>query len=197
MVNVAGGLSGTLALARGDADWTDRLPMDANAVFASFAAVPLSLPAIALFNEAMRRLAQTMPEAAEAAAGISPATFLIANLVSAVLCWAASLLVLAQLAQRSGAGWRVSPLIVGYNWSRLLLNLVAGLGAAVAVLTGAGPVVALVALVVLGLTVWLDVAVIRHALGLPVGRALGAFAMVVLARGVATATVDLAARLFV
>ena len=182
---VTRGLAGAWSMARGEPGWEERLPMDAGAVFASFLAVPLSLPAVVLTSELGRRTQATLPGAGEAALAQSPGLFALASVLAAILSWAASLLVLTQLARRGAEGWRISPLLVAYNWSRLLLNLVAGLGAAAAVATGVLSISAATGAVVAGLTVFLDIGVIRHALGVPLGRAIGAELMVVLARGAA------------
>lgn len=188
--------AGTLALARGDRDWDRRLPMSAEAVFGSFWAMALAVPAIAVFVEAVRRAALANPDAAELVRADAPIVFVGANVLAALLSWTASLLVLGQLASRSGEGWRISPLVVGYNWSRLIVNLVGGLGGALAIMAGAGAgtVIALTSLVLFGLTIWLDIGVVRHGLGLTLGRTIGALAFVLLARVVASAVAELIGR---
>ena len=186
MASVTAGLSGTLALVRGEAGWEDRLPMDAGAVFGSFWAVPLSLPAVVLASEAARRAVLASPDAAAMLAEARPGVIAASAVLGALLSWGASLFLLTRLAARSGAGWRVSPLIVAYNWSRLLANLVLGAIAALAVATGAWAIMLLAGVVKAILVLWLDVQVVRGALALTAGQAVGAVAMVLLARLVAT-----------
>ena len=199
MVDVIAGIAGTWSLARGERGWEDRMPMDAGAVFTSFWAVPLALPAVAVTAYAGRQAVRA--SGAEAALEAAAATAVPINVAAAIASWALSLLVLVQLANRPGearvAAWRVSPLIVGYNWSRLIVNGVAGLGALVILATGAWPVLSLTGLVVLTLTVWLDVGVIRHALALTPGRTAGALAFVLLARVLAVLGVGALAQVFV
>ena len=198
MVNVAAGLGGTWAMIRGKPDWQDRLPMDAGAVFGSFWAMALAFPAIALFTETTRQAALVTPEAAEMVGDAAPVPFLILNLLAAYASWGLSLFVLVQLASRSGAGWRVSPLIVAYNWSRLMVNLVIGLASAAAVLTGgltAG--LAIIGLIALVLTVWFDWRVLGQTLSLTPGRIAGALAFVLLARAAASLLVSTVGGVFV
>ena len=176
-------------LARGAPGWASRLDMSAGAVFGSFWAVPLSLPAIALVHEVQRRAQLQEPGFADALANVSPVLVGVAAMVGALGAWAGSLLVLTALTRRSASveGWRVSPLLVGYNWSRLIVNLVAGLGAGLGVATGQPILFSLVSPVVGGLTLFLDIGILQRALALPLGRALGAVMVVLLARGIAGA----------
>lgn len=197
-MNVAHGIAGTWALIRGEADWQERLPMDAGAVFGSFWAMALALPAIALFTETTRQAALATPEAAAMVENSAPVPFLILNVLAAYASWGLSLFVLVQLASRSGAGWRVSPLIVAYNWSRLLMNLVIGLASAAAVVTGgltAG--LALIGLIALVLTLWFDWRVLGQALSLTPGRIAGALAFVLLARAAASLLVSTVGGVFI
>ena len=185
-MNPGGSMADAWTLARGAPGWEGRLDMSAGAVFGSFWAVPLSLPAIALVHEVQRRAQLQEPGLADALASVSPVLVGVAAMVGALGAWAGSLLVLTALTRRSASveGWRVSPLLVGYNWSRLLANLVVGLAAAVAVGTGVLPLYAVGAAFGAGLALFLDIGIIRHALGLTLGRALGVFLVVLLARGV-------------
>ena len=184
-MNAGSGMAGAYALARGAPDWRDRLDMSAPAVFASFWALPLSLPAVILTSELGRRTQVAAPGSEAIALAQSPGLFAVASALAAILSWAGSLLILLTLARREPEGWRISPLIVAYNWSRLILNLLAGAGAALAVAAGAMAISAVVGAVVAGLTVWFDLGVIRNALGVPQGRAIGAELMILLARGAA------------
>ena len=184
------GVAGTMALARAEPDWEERLPMDAGAVFASFQAVALSLPAIVLAAEAARRALVALPEAGEAVAASSPVFVVVGSVVGALASWAASLFLLTRLASRSGKGWRVSPLIVAYNWSRLIANLILGVIAAAAILLSAWPIMAFAGLVKMILVLWFDLMVVRGSLALTTGQAAGAVAMVLLARGAAILLCD-------
>ena len=189
------GIAGTMALARAEPDWEERLPMDADAVFASFQAAALSLPAIILSAEAARRALVALPEAGDAVAASSPFFVVTGSVVGALASWAASLFLLTRLAARSGKGWRVSPLIVAYNWSRLVTNLILGVIAAAAILLSAWPVMAFAGLVKVILVLWFDLMVVRGSLALTTGQAVGAIAMVVLARGAAILLCDVLFRL--
>ena len=185
---VARGMASAWAMARGAPGWAERTPMDASAVFASFWALPLSLPAIVLTHEVARRLQAARPGQEEMAVLLeSPMLFGAAGVAAALASWAASLWVLTTLARRGSEGWRISPLLVGYNWSRLIVNLVAGLGAGLGVATGQPILFSLVSPVVGGLTLFLDIGILQRALALPLGRALGAVMVVLLARGIAGA----------
>lgn len=184
-MNPAAGMASAWAMARGEPGWEARTDMSVGGVFASFWAVSLALPAIILTSEVGRRAQLEQPGATGLPLSDGPLLFAVASVLAALLCWGGSLVVLAALARRASDGWRVSPLIVGYNWSRLIVDLVAGLGAAIAVGTGLLPVAGVFGAVSGGLRLFLDLGVIRHALGIALGQALGAYLVVLLLRFVA------------
>jgi hypothetical protein len=182
--DISTGLSGTLAMARGKGDWEERLDMSTRAVFVSFWAMPLSLPAIILSNELVRRV-QLTSDAPPFVAMPGPVLGAVVAVAAALLAWSASLFVLARLAHRTGAGWRVSPLLIGYNWSRLIVHLVSGLGAVLVVLTGQPFLQGPLALGAVVLAIWLDYGVVRRALAIGLGPTLGILLMLFLARALA------------
>ena len=178
---VAGGIASAWSLARGEPSWQDRMDLSANAVFGSFLAIPLALPAIVLSSEVARRTALTLPgvDAALYGSAVIAGVF---GVLGALLSWGVSLFVLVSLVRRTADGWRVSPLIIGYNWSRLVADLILGLGAAAAVATGVLGIALAAGAVSQGIRIYLDVGVIRHAVGITLGQAIGAYLVVLLAR---------------
>lgn len=196
MVNIARGIDGTLAMARGLPDWRERLPSSQAAMFGSFWSMALAAPAILLLTEVTRQSLVATPEAAELVPTLDRMSLLTSNLFAAVLSWMGSLFVLIALAERSGTPSGVRALVAGYNWSRLIINVAGGLSAALMVATGALPMLPVIALALLVLTVWLDFGVVRQGLGLTTTRAVGALAFVMVARVVANLVVTVIGRLF-
>lgn len=173
------GVTGTLALARGEPGWEERLDLTPSGVFASFLAVPLSVPAVILSGEVGRQL--RVGAAADAALP-GPVVTAVAGLVGMALAWGAALFILARFAGKTGEGWRVSPLVIGYNWSRLIANLAGGLAAAIGLLTGQVSLLGAFGLLALVLAVWLDYGVVKRSLALPLGPTVGILMMLFLAR---------------
>ncbi|WP_183816021.1 hypothetical protein [Parvularcula dongshanensis] len=170
------GMAGTFAMARGEGDWEERLDLTARGVFASFWAIPLSLPAVMLIGEVARQVQLSRTD--EALAG--PAVTATLQVVATVLSWSATLFVLAKLASRGQEGWRVTPLLIGFNWSRLAVNLIAGLGAAAAVAASTPLLFGPFALLATVLSVWLLFGVVKRSLDTKTGPTIGVLAVVFL-----------------
>ena len=153
---------------RGEAGWERRLDMSADAVFASFLAVPLALPALLARGEAQRQLAALAPNAPPSP---EAAALAVTVGVTMLVSWGFCLVVLGRVAAQTQAGWRVSPLIVGFNWSRLAVNLLGAVLVGAALALRSVPLGGVAALVVLGVAIWCDYALGRRALGFAPGRA--------------------------
>lgn len=193
--DIASGISGTLGMARGRADWQERMDLSAQAVFHSFWAMPLAIPAIVLVNEVARQMQLAAPGGSP---GPVPGAGILAamGLASTYLAWTAALFILARIAARTGAGWRVSPLIIGYNWSRLIASLFAGIGAALAILLGVPGLSLLVGFLTFVLAVWLEWGVVKRALGAETGPTIGILVMLFLVRFLAVVVVTILASPF-
>lgn len=159
--DVPGAVNMTLAMARGDDDWAERTELSANSVFASFWAIPLAIPAHLLAVEGARRLAiaNSFP-IPEVGAGTYGAT----QTISMVMAWIVEVGVLASIASRRGAGWKVSPLIIGFNWAVFLSQVAQGLTLGVFLLAGQPGAASVAPLVVAVWSVWLYWGVIRRPL---------------------------------
>ena len=190
-MSVGDAIAGTLAMARGAPGWRERLPTGRAGVSASFRALFLAAPSILLLAEVSRR---GVMEAGQSMQGLptgDPIAFAVLNLGVAVTAWMAGLALLARLARRDGGARAEAAVIVGYNWARFIAHTIGGLGAVLAVATSVPAFLSVSSLAVLAASVWLDLGIIRRALELPLGRALGAYAFVLLARVLAGLVVTL------
>lgn len=178
-MSVMDGISGTFAMARGETGWAERMDLSAGAVFASFLAVPLCLPAIILQNEVARQLqgellpGMVMP---------GPVGAAVLGVLTSLTAWAGALFVLTRLASRAEAGWRVTPLLIGYNWSRLIANVAGGLSAAAGIALGSAGILGFGNFLALVLAVWLEFGVVKRALALDTGPTVGVMMMLLLVR---------------
>ena len=180
-MSVKDGVATLFAMARNEPGWEERYDLSAAAVFASFWAVPLALPGGLLIGEVARQAAAQTPGLEEAAS--TPALpFAIIQLFSLLASWGFGLLVVTRIAARTGAGWRVTPVIIGYNWAFFVVHLVAGLNAALAVGLGLMPLVSMAALAAIILNVWLLMGVAKQGFAVDTGPAVGIVMMVYLAK---------------
>ena len=173
--DISGALSGVLAMARADEKWADKLDMSADAVFRSFWAMPLALPPHLLAIEGQRRVTQVLGETSFA--GISPVALGVSESVAFLIAWFLQVGLLANLARRRCAGWRISPLIIGFNWSMFLSHLVFGLLLGLSLILGAAFLAVTAAFVVIGLSIWLEWGVVRRSLDTPVAGTIGIMVM--------------------
>lgn len=159
--DVMGAINMTLAMARGDEDWAERTDLSVSSVFASFWAIPLAIPAHLVAVEGARRLAIAnnfpIPE-------VGPGVYGITQTISMVMAWIVEVGVLASVASRRGAGWKVTPLIIGFNWAVFLTQVAQGLTLGFFLMIGQAGVAQVAPLFVAIWAVWLYWGVIRRPL---------------------------------
>ncbi|MEO1658221.1 MAG: hypothetical protein AAFR65_10890 [Pseudomonadota bacterium] len=160
--DISSAIGGTIAMARADERWTDRLDMSADAVFRSFWAIPLALPAHLLAVEGARRM--SVEAGQYNLAGISPVTYGVSQTIIFLITWGLQLALLASLARRRGSGWKISPLIIGFNWAVFLSRLAFGLLFGLSLISGVTMLAEIAAFFVFGFSVWLEWGVIRRTL---------------------------------
>ncbi|MEM9810249.1 MAG: hypothetical protein AAF788_03390 [Pseudomonadota bacterium] len=160
--DILGAIRGVFAMARADERWTERLDMSAEAVFRSFWAIPFAILPHLLVVEGSRQLDQVT--GAFSFAGVNPVTHAAVQTVFLLIAWGLQLFVLASLAGKRRAGWRVSPLLIGYNWAIFLSRMMTGLVIGVALLIGQPALAGVLIIGVLGFSLWLEWGVLRRAL---------------------------------
>lgn len=149
-------------MARGRDDWPDRYDMSAEQVFASFWALPLSIPAHLVAVEGARRLlieSTNLPVSPAA-----PWAVALAQTLILLASWAAEVGLLANLATRRRIGWKVSPLIIGYNWSIFMSRMAQGLLIGAFMLLSFPQIAQLSTIFVAAFSVWLRWGVLKRSL---------------------------------
>ncbi len=125
-----------IAMLRGR-DWEDRLDMTSEGVFRSFWALPLSIPLAVTANMLtvpLLKLSPTYPDLD--IPDLPPAYDAGMQIIQLTAAWIIVLFLLVGLAQQIRAGARITPLIVSYNWSVLLLQGIICLGVLLIAPTG-------------------------------------------------------------
>ncbi|GGY37515.1 hypothetical protein [Parvularcula lutaonensis] len=181
--DIANGVRAAFAMARDEEGWQDRFDFSADQVFKSFWAIGLSLPAIVLSAEVSRQVAASAPPDpfTTSIASISPATLAVSQVLSFSVLWAVELWMLMTLAKRRNIGWKVSPLIISYNWSKFLFAMVVALPLGVSILTGATALGTLGSTTGHALLLFLRWGIFRRTLDLtPIG-VIGVLALLILA----------------
>jgi hypothetical protein len=158
---IADGIGLAFDLARKKPGWEERRDLSADAVFASFWAIPLMIPGhlvVALVGRQL--LAETVAEVGS----LSPGLTVLTQTVSLLLGFALQLFVLTRLARRRGTGWRISPLIIAFNWAAFAFESLLGLLMGLFLLLGLPVLIELGTLIVFGLVVWVRWGIIRETL---------------------------------
>jgi hypothetical protein len=117
-------ISAVLAMISAKESWRARMDLSADGVFRSFLAIPLSLPFFLLFDKALVRAVLAMP--AEQRPDLIETPFLVGELIQmgiVVAIWLGSLWILALFAKRLHWGEHIAPVIIGFNWSVLIVQL--------------------------------------------------------------------------
>lgn len=181
--DISNGIGGAFAMARNDERWADNMAMGAEDVFRSFWAVPLALPAVLLGTEAQRRLALANPldQVAVAMSSIPTGTLFLSQVLTFLLVWAAEIALLTSIAQRRNAGWKVSPLIIGANWSKFLFLVLSGLLSSASIMAGAPALASLGGMAAYGLLFFLRWGIIRRTLETSPMGTVGMLALLTLA----------------
>ncbi|NNU16128.1 hypothetical protein HK107_07310 [Parvularcula sp. ZS-1/3] len=161
--SISSAISMTFSMAKGDPDWAEKHDMSAEAVFMSFWAVPLAILPHLVAAEGARRilLEQTVVQVAPAGAVANA----VAQVITLLVSWGVELLLITNLAQRREIGWKISPLIIGYNWSIFISRMAQGLGIGLFLVAGMAGMAQFATLLVAFLSVWLRWGVLRRALG--------------------------------
>ncbi|MCQ8186357.1 hypothetical protein [Parvularcula maris] len=159
---IADGIGLAFDLARKKPGWEERRDLSAEAVFASFWALPLMIPGHLLAAMVGRQLLVDTPFAE--AANLSPAVTVITQTVTLLLGFGLQLFVLTRLARRRGAGWRISPLIIAFNWAAFAFRTLLGLLMGLSVLIGVPALIELGTLIVFGLIIWVRWGIVRETL---------------------------------
>ena len=159
--DIFGAISMAFAMARGDEDWAERTELSADSVFASFWALPLAIPAHLIAVEGERRLAI---ETDYPVPDVSQVVYATTQTISMAMAWIAGVGVLASIAARRGAGWKVTPLIMGFNWALFLHQLAQGLTLGLFMMAGQTAAALVAPLMVLVWAVWLYWGVIKRSL---------------------------------
>lgn len=119
-------VAGALALARFDRKGMEHFDLSYDGFWRSFLAVLLTLPvAIAtavLWPAALERLAEVDPQYASAAKSVprNMAGFAVTKMVSFVAGWVFFPLAMIWIARMLNLGSRYVPLVVAFNWSRIV-----------------------------------------------------------------------------
>lgn len=151
-----------IAMAQDNPAWRDRLDTDTDGFYRSFWSVLLTLPAVVISFNATLRLRDGIPSLAAQDLGMPVGVLVGLQLLTTLLGWAGAVILLGLLARGMKADRQVSPLIVGYNWSEMLIQW---LMAACLLLVSFGP--ELLVFLVIGafiFTVYLRWGVLRRAL---------------------------------
>ncbi|MEM1380077.1 MAG: hypothetical protein AAGH41_05555 [Pseudomonadota bacterium] len=180
---ISNGIAGAFAMAKGRADWPDTFDMSAEQVFKSIWAVLLALPAMLLTLEAQRQIALANPvtEAARLIANMGAMTYYVSQTLVFVLVWAAEIAMLVIIAQRRGAGWKISPLIIGANWAKFVFTLSLGLMTGLSILAGTPGFALFGGMLAYGLLFYLRWGVIRRTMEFSPLRTAGMLAALMLA----------------
>ncbi len=163
-------IAAVLAMAQGKEDWAGKLDLSVDGVFRSFWAMVLSLPLMVLVAETGRRL--SLAAGSEDDRLAYPVwLFTLQETLVRLMVWPAMLAILVTIAARSGAGWRVTPLIIAQNYASLLTYIVMGLALGLIVMADAVAYANIAIIVVAAFSIWLDWGILRRPLQLDVTSA--------------------------
>lgn len=181
--DIANGVQSGFAMARNEKGWQDRFDFSADQVFKSFWAILFALPGVLLAAEIQRQMAAANPvdPISASIASIGPFTLAVSQIISFSLLWGLELWILAALAKRRGIGWKISPLIISYNWSKFLFSMVLGLPLGVAILTGVMPLASIASILANALLLFMRWGIFRRTLDLTPMGTVGVLALVMLA----------------
>ena len=177
------GISLAWAMARRRDDFAEGVDLSSEAVFRSFWAIPLALPAHLVAVEVQRRMLVDAPNPSFSQQMVlfDPTVLLIAQLLIFLGSWGVQLFILSSLAQRRAVGWKVSPLIIGYNWSRFAYSLFIGAVVGASLLLGVVGLGSFGELVAVGLLLWVQWGIFRMTLDLGVGGTVGVIVLLLIA----------------
>lgn len=157
-----------------DEGWRSELDGTVDGVFRSLWAIALSAPFALLTFLAGRRVIAQSPDYQQTVFAQAPGALLfLAEMISIVVSWAASLALLAAAARRLNASRRAADLIVAFNWSQFLAFSFAAAPAVAFVATDMVEAFALFALPAIALSTYLLWRVLRRNLPVGVGLAIG------------------------
>ncbi|GAA6156215.1 hypothetical protein NBRC116588_16880 [Pyruvatibacter sp. HU-CL02332] len=170
-------IEGSVAIARRDPDASRFFDLSADAFWRSFAVVIFLVPLYFIVSAAETRM---LFEMRDQITGTPPGYWdlLISNLTTLGIEWFAYPIAILFIAPLFSVGQRVSPYIIVYNWSSLMISLVM-LPNFVLYLIGVFPI-AMAVLVNFGLVlavVWYRFLLAREVLGAPIGTAIGFVAL--------------------
>ncbi len=170
-------IEGSVAIARRDPDASRFFDLSADAFWRSFAVVLFLVPLYFIVSAAETRM---LFEMRDQITGTPPgySVLLISNLVTLGIEWFAYPIAILFMAPLFSVGQRVSPYIIVYNWSSLMISLVM-VPNFVLYLIGVFPI-AMAVLVNFGLVlavVWYRFLLAREVLGAPIGTAIGFVAL--------------------
>ncbi len=117
-------ISAVLAMVSAKENWRTRMDLSADGVFRSFLAIPLSFPFFLLFDKALVRAVLAMP--AEQRPELIETPFLVGEIIQLAIIitvWLGSLWLLALFAKRLHWDRHIAPVIIGFNWSTLIVQL--------------------------------------------------------------------------
>lgn len=193
--DISNGVAAAVAMARAEDDWADRFDFSGEQVFRSFWAIPLALPAMLIVAEAQRRLAVENPvdAVAQTIAAIPPLTLYIMQTLIYLLVWAGEIVALTVLAQRRKAGWKISPLLIGANWSKFAFVLGSGLLTGAAVASGVVWIASIGGFLAYALLFWLRWGIVRRSMNTTPLATAGVLALLFLVFLAASMLVNLAA----
>lgn len=113
--------------------WREWLDADADGFYRSFWAVIFAMPLMVATRALHTRLLHTllnnpdmpeMPEIEATLASMPPTSFMsVLQVIVGICTWTGSIAVLIGISRKTGNGRAVSPLVAGYNWSELLIQL--------------------------------------------------------------------------
>ena len=118
--------------------WEETLDRTVDGVFKSFWAIFLAVPFSFLGFYSARRFAERTPDATESLLAHAPFALVLGiHSVAFLADWGVQLAALIFCARALSIGWRITDVIVGFNWLQLIITMVQSAPYAVLGVTGA------------------------------------------------------------
>ena len=180
-------IAGVWKMAIGAEDWRDHLDRSVDGVFRSFTAIPISIPLhVGLFILYYRAAGSIADLPKSDLLGAGAGLFVAAQVFSMLMDWAASLALLVAFARGLNAENRIGDVLIGYNWSQILIVLIQIVPMGAMAITGASAFGAGLGLPAIALQFAILWGVLRRGYGKDIGVTIAMLAGLVLAGVVAT-----------
>ena len=176
------GLKGVFALLENRPDWESRFDLSHAGIWASFWAIPLSIPLAAFEQHLMTAFLIPLTDDVVLLPGIWPTIYV---LLSVTLSWILALFAIAQMVKSGDYARRYSIFLVAFNWASFLIYALRFLGMffvlkVLSIIGGASlDAVAMLSLILMVFTIFVLWAVCRRSFQAGIGTTVGMLILIV------------------